>query len=96
MAADCTVIAADHPEFAASEVLGDAGILVRPERTALAAALGGALAGERPTTAPRACAATYNWGSVAAQAETVYKKMSNIKSMEYYTPESSFRLWVVE
>jgi len=60
MAADCTVIAADHPESAASEVLGDAGILVRPERTALAAALGEALAGERPTTAPRACAATYN------------------------------------
>ena len=74
MAADCTVIAAGHPESAASEVLGDAGILVRPERTALAAALGEALAGERPTTAPRAYAVAYNWGSVAAQAETVCKK----------------------
>ncbi|UOO95174.1 glycosyltransferase family 4 protein [Halococcus dombrowskii] len=74
MAADCTVIAADHPESAASEVLGDAGMLVQPERAALATALGEALAGEQPTTDPQERAAEYDWESVAIRAETTYEK----------------------
>ncbi|HET7323741.1 MAG TPA: glycosyltransferase family 4 protein [Halococcus sp.] len=74
MAADCTVIAADHPESAASEVLVDAGMLVRPEQTQLVEALKQALAGERPAMDPRKRAATYDWDSVATKAETTYKE----------------------
>lgn len=74
MAADCTVIAADHPESAASEVLGDAGMLIQPERTALATALGEAIAGKRPTTDPQERATEYDWESVAIQAKTTYEK----------------------
>ena len=66
MAAGCTVIAADHPESAASEALGDAGMLVQPVRTALAAGFREALAGKRPTTDPQERAAAYDWRSVAA------------------------------
>ena len=74
MAADCTVIAADHPESAASEVLDDAGMLVQPERTALVETLRQALAGERPAMDPQKRAATYDWDSVATKAEATYKK----------------------
>jgi len=74
MAANCTVIAADHLESVVSKVLDDAGILVHPERTALANALVEALTGKRPTTAPQDRAAAYEWGSIATQAETVYNK----------------------
>jgi glycosyltransferase involved in cell wall biosynthesis len=74
LAADCTVIAADHPESAAREVLGDAGLLVQPKREALVTALERALAGEQPRTAPQERAAAYDWASVANRAETVYKQ----------------------
>ena len=74
MAADCTVIAADHPESAASEVLGDAGFLVQPTTTALSDTLDRALAGEQPQTSPQERAAMYDWDSVANQAESVYKE----------------------
>ena len=74
MAADCTVIAADHPESAASEVLGDGGFLVDPTQEALADALDRALAGDRPPTPPTERAGQYDWDSVAAEAETVYER----------------------
>ncbi len=74
MAADCTVIAADHPESAASEVLGGAGMLVQPERAALVETLRQALAGERPAKDPQKRAATYDWDSVATKAERTYQK----------------------
>ena len=61
------VIAADHPESTASEVLGDAGMLVKPERTALAAGFREALAGKRPTTDLQERAAAYDWGSAATK-----------------------------
>ena len=48
MAADCTVIAANHPESAASEGLDDGGFLVKPTKAALSDALDRALAGEQP------------------------------------------------
>ena len=73
MAADCTVIAADHPESAAAEVVGDAGFLVDPSVDALTDALDHALAGKRPPGDPTAAAQRYDWDRVAAQAERVYR-----------------------
>lgn len=73
MAADCTVIAADHPESAASEVIDTAGYLVEPTVDALAATLDRALAGERPPTDPLDRAKQYDWDRVAQQAKTVYE-----------------------
>lgn len=74
MAANCTVIAADHPESAASEVIGDAGYLVEPTTDAVASALDRALDGERPPIDPRRRAERYDWDSVAQQTEEVYER----------------------
>lgn len=74
MAADCTVIAADHPESAASEVIGDAGFLTAPTVDDLASVLERALAGDRPATDPTARARRYDWDSVAEQAEACYRR----------------------
>ncbi|WP_122088225.1 glycosyltransferase family 4 protein [Halalkalicoccus subterraneus] len=74
MAADCTVIAADHPESAASEVIGDAGYVVEPTAEAIASALERALSGERPPIEPTERAKQYDWDRVAEQAETVYRR----------------------
>nr|WP_255291464.1 glycosyltransferase [Natrinema sp. CBA1119] len=73
MAADCTVIAADHPESAASEVIGDAGFLTSPTVDDLAAVLERALAGDRPSTDPTARAQRYDWDTVADQAAQCYR-----------------------
>ncbi|QCJ45967.1 glycosyltransferase family 4 protein [Haloprofundus sp. MHR1] len=77
MAADCTVIAADHPESAASEVIEDAGYLVDPSKEAVADALDRALAGDRPTQNPRSRAQQFDWDNVADQAESAYRRAVN-------------------
>lgn len=74
MAADCTVIAADHPESAASEVIGDAGFLASPTVDDLAAVLERALTGERPNTEPTARAQQFDWDTVADQAAQCYRR----------------------
>lgn len=74
MAADCTVIAAEHPESAASEVIGDAGFLSAPTVDGVAGALERALNGDRPSTSPTKRAERYDWDAVAAQAEGVYER----------------------
>lgn len=74
MAAGCTVIGVDHPDSAATEVIGDAGFVVDPTTEALAAALDRALAGERPPVDPRERAAGYDWDRVTDQAETAYRR----------------------
>nr|WP_321166960.1 hypothetical protein [Halorubrum sp. Atlit-28R] len=74
MAADCTVIAADHPESAADEVIADAGFLVEPTVDALTERLDAALGGARPPTAPVAHARGYDWDAIAEQAETTYRR----------------------
>jgi len=74
MAADCTVITARHPESAASEVLGKAGLLVQPKQAAVSETLERALAGKQPQAAPQERAAVYDWKSVASLAESVYAK----------------------
>ena len=52
MTADCTVIAADHPESAADEVIADAGFCVEPAVDAITEALEAALNGTRPPQPP--------------------------------------------
>ncbi|MFA9504395.1 glycosyltransferase family 4 protein [Natrinema sp. H-ect1] len=74
MAADCTVIAADHPESAASEVIDDAGFLVSPTVDDLADVLQRALDGKRPETDPVARAQRYDWDTVAERAEQCYRR----------------------
>ncbi|MFC6722991.1 glycosyltransferase family 4 protein [Halobium palmae] len=74
MAADCTVIAADHPESAASEVIGEGGYLASPTVEGVADALERALNGERPAQAPTERAKKFDWDNVAKRAETVYQR----------------------
>jgi glycosyltransferase involved in cell wall biosynthesis len=74
MAADCTVIAADHPDSAADEVIADAGFLVEPTVDALMERLDAALSGARPPTSPVAHARQYDWDAIAEQAETAYQR----------------------
>ncbi|KAB1187513.1 MULTISPECIES: glycosyltransferase family 4 protein [Haloferax] len=77
MAADCTVIGAQHPESAASEVIGDAGYLAEPTVDSVTESLKRALAGETPATQPTKRAEQYDWDSVAEQAEKTYKRAIN-------------------
>jgi glycosyltransferase involved in cell wall biosynthesis len=74
MAADCTVIAADHPESAADEVIADAGFLVEPTVDALTERLDAALGGARPPVSPAEHAEGYDWDAIAEQAETAYRR----------------------
>ncbi|MBV0903303.1 glycosyltransferase family 4 protein [Haloarcula salina] len=73
MAADCTVIAAEHPDSAADEVIGDAGYLVDATDDSLARSLDRALDGERPPADPTERAQRYDWDAVADRAETAYR-----------------------
>ncbi|WP_283403316.1 glycosyltransferase family 4 protein [Halorubrum sp. DM2] len=77
MAADCTVIAADHPDSAADEVIGDAGFLVDPTVDAVTDTLHGTLRGDRPATNPVERAQRYDWDAVADQAERAYRRAVN-------------------
>ena len=74
MAADCTVIAADHPDSAADEVIGDAGFLVEPTVGSLTETLDVTLNGTHPPTSPVERAQRYDWDAVADRAETVYRR----------------------
>jgi glycosyltransferase involved in cell wall biosynthesis len=74
MAADCTVIAAAHPESAAGEVVGDGGFVVEPSIEGVSEALERALEGERPPGDPTAVARRYDWDRVTERAERVYQK----------------------
>lgn len=74
MAAGCTVIAADHPDSAAREVIGDAGFTTEASVQPLAEALARALDGSRPPTDPLTRARLYDWDNVASKAETTYER----------------------
>lgn len=74
MAADCTVVAADHPHSAAKEVVGGGGFLAEPSVDAVADTLGHALDGQRPPENPPDVAHEYDWTTVAKQAERTYRK----------------------
>lgn len=73
LSAGCTVIAADHPNSAAGEVVGDAGFRPAPTVEAFADALDRALGGERPPADPEAVARSYDWDAVVEQAAGVYR-----------------------
>jgi glycosyltransferase involved in cell wall biosynthesis len=74
MAADCTVIGADHPSSAAGEVIGDGGFLVDSAVGDLARVLDDTLGGRRPPAEPTAAAARYDWDAVADRAASVYRR----------------------
>jgi glycosyltransferase involved in cell wall biosynthesis len=75
MAADCSVVAADHPDSAADEVIGDAGFLTAPTAEALAATLETALDGDGPPADPVDRARRFDWDAVAERAETIYRRV---------------------
>lgn len=77
MAADCSVIAADHPDSAADEVIGEAGFLTDPTSEAIAETLNRVLDGEQPTVDPVDRAQQYDWDAVATQAEAVYRRVAD-------------------
>jgi len=77
IAADCTVVAADHPDSAADEVIGDAGFLVEPTVEALSTQLRAVLDDQRPPTEPVERARRYDWDTVAKQAERSYRAAIN-------------------
>lgn len=68
MTADCTVIAADHADSAADEVITDAGFLAEPNTESLTDVLERALGGERPDTNPQERAHQFDWETVTEQA----------------------------
>lgn len=72
MAADCTVIAVDHPHSAAAEVVDDAAFLVGPQIGSLQRGIERALAGDRPPVAPTQRAQTYDWEQLTESAESAY------------------------
>jgi hypothetical protein len=73
-AADCAVIAVDHPESAASEVIADGDFCVESTAEALAKQLDAALGGTRPPTSPAEHARKYDWDAIAEQAEMAYRR----------------------
>ena len=75
MAAGCTVIGANHPDSAASEVIGDAGYLTDPTVDDVADALSRALDGYQPPTAPTTRAMRFDWDTVAEETEGVYRRV---------------------
>ena len=73
MAADCTVIAADHPDSAAEEVIGDAGFLANPTIGSVTKILDRVLDGERPPTNPRDHAKMFSWERIAEDTLSAYE-----------------------
>lgn len=77
MAADCTVITANHPNSAGSEVVGKAGFIPTPSVDAVASDLERALSGERPIVDPVTAAKSYNWDQITSQTENYYQGVVN-------------------
>jgi len=74
MAAGCTVIAADHPNSAASEVVGEAGFVVKPNVESISAVLAAGLDGRVPNKNPVRAAERYDWDVVTEKAERVFRQ----------------------
>ncbi|WP_254532785.1 glycosyltransferase family 4 protein [Natrinema gelatinilyticum] len=72
MAADCTVIGADHPDSAADEVIGDGGFLAEPTVADVAAVLERTLGDDRSPINPQRRAKAFDWDHVAEEALEAY------------------------
>lgn len=77
MAANCTVIAVDHQNSAADEVVGGAGFLVNPTVESLSKALAAVISGEQPVEDPLDRAKKYDWDKVTQKAELTYRHAIN-------------------
>lgn len=73
MAAGCTVIGANHPHSAASEVLGPSGLLANPTEQSVARELKRALDGYKPTENPELRAEQFDWKHIANDAAEAYR-----------------------
>lgn len=73
LAAGCTVIGADHSRSAASEVIGDAGLVVAPAVGAVTDALKTALSGTEMDTIPEQRAAQFDWDRIADRTVEMYQ-----------------------
>jgi glycosyltransferase involved in cell wall biosynthesis len=76
MASDCTVITVNHPNSAASEVVGEAGFVTNPNVGAVRDALRRALGGERPSHNPVEAASTFDWNVITDQTEDFYSEIA--------------------
>ncbi|MFB6187408.1 MAG: glycosyltransferase family 4 protein, partial [Halobacteriaceae archaeon] len=74
MAAGCNVIGASHPDSAASEVIDDAGYVIKPTVKAITTTLEMAVDGEQPRNDPTKVAQQYDWDSITEQAEEAYDR----------------------
>lgn len=75
MAADCIVVAGDHPDSAADEVIGNAGFLSKPTAECIAETIKMVLSGKEPEIEPRERAQQFDWDNVASQAEDTYRSI---------------------
>jgi len=75
MAADCSVIAGDHPDSAADEVIGNAGFLSKPTVGCISETVEMVLSGKKPEVEPRERAQRFDWDNVASQAEDAYRSV---------------------
>lgn len=74
LAAECRVVAVDHPNSAAAEVVDGAGILVEPTPDALGSAIERAIDGEGPGSDPSTRVARFDWEAVTDRAEVAYRR----------------------
>lgn len=79
MAANCTVIGAEHAESAASEVIGEAGFIASPTVDSVADILMRTLDNHTPQTDPIDHVKQYDWDNIADQAATMYRRAIEIK-----------------
>lgn len=75
MAADCTVIGVEHPNSAAAEVIGDAGLVCRPTVGGVAEAIRTALDGYQPPVKPSERAKEFDWGKITTQSIDLYNRV---------------------
>ncbi|WP_135366076.1 glycosyltransferase family 4 protein [Halosimplex halophilum] len=77
MAAGCRVVAADHPNVASAEVVGDAGHLVEPTVDGLVDGIETGLFGDPPATSPVERAGEFDWDRVATEALAAYRESAD-------------------
>ena len=75
MAAGCTTVVTRHPNSAASEVVGDAGLIAPPTVAGLAQTLRRAVNGTSLDRNPVARAREFDWDRIADRAEETYRSI---------------------